>query len=74
MSPVATPARSPEGLLFGAGTRRGEMQLFESAGSTLEDLVLGAWEDLATAGRARCPVCSGELEVRGCRSCGSELS
>jgi hypothetical protein len=49
-------------------------QLFESSGSTLEDSILGAWEDLTLHGRADCPVCAGELEVGGCNSCGSELS
>lgn len=49
-------------------------RLFEAAGPTLEDVVLGAWEDLVVEGRATCPVCSGELEPQGCISCGSELS
>jgi hypothetical protein len=49
-------------------------QLFESAGSTLEDRILGAWEDLALHGRSECPVCAGELESTGCNACGSELS
>ncbi len=50
-------------------------RLSESAGSTLEDTILGAWEDLATRGRARCPVCSGEvLTADGCEDCGSHLS
>lgn len=49
-------------------------QLFESSGSTLEDSILGAWEDLALHGRSECPVCAGELESTGCKACGSELS
>ena len=49
-------------------------RLFEPSGSTLEDFVLGAWEDLTTRGHAECPVCAGELEAEGCTSCGSELS
>jgi hypothetical protein len=49
-------------------------QLFESSGSTLEDSILGAWEDLTSFGRTECPVCAGELEAGGCKSCGSELS
>ena len=49
-------------------------RLFESSGSTLEDRILGAWEDLGLHGRTQCPVCAGELEVAGCNSCGSELS
>jgi hypothetical protein len=50
-------------------------RLFEPAGSTLEDVVLGAWEDLAARGRSECPVChEGELGVAGCNACGSELT
>ena len=41
---------------------------------TLEDLVLGAWEDLTTRGRADCPVCSAPLEPAGCTGCGSRLT
>ncbi len=48
---------------------------FEPKGSTLEDMVLGAWEDLVLDGRAQCPVCSGEvLTPDGCATCGSHLS
>jgi len=70
MSAVATaePPVAPRGLARSAG------RLFEPSGSTLEDRILGAWEDLDERGRAECPVCRGELEVAGCRSCGSELS
>jgi len=53
------------------GSRSGHA---EPPGLTLEDVVLGAWEDLAARGRAECPVCRGEIEQRGCASCGSELS
>ena len=49
-------------------------RLFEPSGSTLEDRILGAWEDLTAFGRAECPVCRGELELSGCTRCGSELS
>jgi hypothetical protein len=49
-------------------------RLFEPAGSTLEDLVLRAWEDLAARGDAECPVCRGRLTADGCADCGSELS
>jgi hypothetical protein len=31
--------------------------------STLEDALLGAWEDLDSRGRAECLVCGGSLEV-----------
>ncbi len=54
--------------------RHSGARLFESSGSTLEDSILGAWEDLALRGRTECPVCAGELEVAGCDTCGSELS
>ena len=53
---------------------RSAERLFEPSGSTLEDIVLGAWEDLAARGHAECPVChSEELEPGGCARCGSEL-
>ena len=53
-------------------------------GSTLEDLVLGAWEDLSSPRPAACPVCRGDMVARygagpavlggRCLDCGSELS
>jgi DnaJ-class molecular chaperone len=49
-------------------------RLFKPSEVTLEDVVLGAWEALRRDGRADCPVCSGELESTGCKTCGSELS
>jgi len=63
----------------GAVIRRPELarsaqRLFESSGSTLEDRILGAWEDLDAAGRTECPICTGELEPSGCARCGSELT
>jgi DnaJ-class molecular chaperone len=51
-----------------------ETRLFEPSEVTLEDTILGAWEALAAQGRAPCPVCHGELEPRGCATCGSSLS
>jgi hypothetical protein len=46
--------------------------------STLEDALLGAWEDLATHGRAECLVCGGPLAEGPtggeCEACGSALS
>jgi hypothetical protein len=54
---------------------RSAQRLFESSGSTLEDSILGAWEDLAATGRAECPACAGGvLTADGCSSCGSHLS
>jgi len=42
---------------------------------TLEDVILGAWEDLVEGRRAECPVCGGSMSMlEGCESCGSELS
>ncbi len=51
---------------------------------TLEDLVLGAWEELAVAHTASCPLCDGPLLPRfgagarpvgsRCGSCASELT
>jgi hypothetical protein len=56
-------------------TGRSATRLFEPAGSTLEDVVLGAWEDLVAGGPAECPVCRGRLRISsGCEDCGSELS
>jgi rubrerythrin len=52
-------------------------RLFEPDGSTLEDVVLRIWEDLAAEGRAVCPVCGGSMAPSadgGCPACGSELS
>ena len=49
-------------------------RLFESSGSTLEDRILGAWEDLGLEGETDCPVCHGRLEHAGCKTCGSELT
>jgi hypothetical protein len=65
-------ARDPAG--SGRPHEHSAARLFESSGSTLEDPVLGAWEDLMARGQAECPVCAGELGVGGCTACGSELS
>jgi hypothetical protein len=53
-------------------------------GSTLEVLVLGAWEDLSSPRPAACPVCRGDMVAcygagpavldGRCLDCGSELS
>jgi hypothetical protein len=46
--------------------------------STLEDALLGAWEDLASHGRAECLVCGGPVRTSPaggeCDACGSALS
>jgi hypothetical protein len=49
-------------------------RLFEPGGLTLEDVVLGVWEDLVTVGRAEGPVCGSSMApTAGCESCGAEL-
>jgi hypothetical protein len=66
MSAVATEER-PQ-------TRPSAPHLFEPAGSTLEDTILGAWEDLGLKHETDCPVCGKKLTTAGCGGCGSELS
>jgi hypothetical protein len=57
------------------GAERSALRLFEPSGSTLEDVVLGAWEDLVAGGPAECPVCGGRMRAAaGCSDCGSDLS
>ena len=74
MGPVATSTEAPR-LTRLPMTERSAMRLFEPAGSTLEDVVLGAWEDLVAGGPAECPVCGGSMRVAGgCSGCGSDLS
>jgi hypothetical protein len=49
-------------------------RLFDD-GLTLEDRVLGTWEDLIVEGRAACPVCGSSMAAGSpCEGCGSELS
>jgi hypothetical protein len=56
-------------------TERSALRLFEPSGSTLEDVILGAWEDLMVGGPAECPVCGGRMSaVGGCDGCESDLS
>jgi tRNA(Ile2) C34 agmatinyltransferase TiaS len=58
-----------------ATTERSAARLFEPHGLTLEDVILGAWEDLVAGGPAECPVCGGSMRTAGgCRNCGSDLS
>jgi hypothetical protein len=62
-------------LAIDAPTERSAARLFEPQGLTLEDTILGAWEDLVAGSPAECPVCGGEMRVvGGCGSCGSDLS
>ena len=49
--------------------------LFEPSRVTLEDVVLGVWEDLRLEGRAECPVCGAEMASSGCaRLRGAEVA
>ena len=74
MSATATATHSPE-LTDDATTERSAARLFEPGGLTLEDVILGAWEDLLAGGPAECPVCGGQLHAAGgCAGCGSDLS
>jgi hypothetical protein len=42
---------------------------------SLEDAILGVWEELTVEGVAECPVCSGPLRAASaCERCGAELS
>jgi len=50
-------------------------RLFDPQGPTLEDRILGSWDELVAGGRTECPVCGGSMSAAGgCGSCGSELS
>ena len=73
MSAAAIATHSPE-LTIDATTAR-SARLFEPKGLTLEDLILGAWEDLRAGSSAECPVCGGTMRAAsGCGGCGSDLS
>ena len=73
MSSTATATHSHE-LTIDATTER-SARLFEPHGLTLEDTILGAWEDLVAGSAAECPVCGGKMRAAGgCSSCGSDLS
>jgi hypothetical protein len=42
---------------------------------SLDDLIVGTWDDLTLSGSAACPVCRRRMErTSGCASCGSALS
>ena len=73
MTPVATDApRSTSAETQAEGSAQ---RLFDGDGLTLEDVVLGAWEDLVAGDRAECLVCGGPMTMlAGCEGCGSELS
>jgi hypothetical protein len=47
----------------------------DPGGVSLEDSILGVWEDLVGNGKAECPVCGGRMRITaGCEGCGSEMS
>lgn len=75
MGAVATPARSAFAT-HSSATERPATRLFEpirSGEASLEDAILGVWEDLTETGHAGCPVCGGRMHAAGCEGCGSEL-
>ena len=74
MSAVAT---SPAPIVVPPATERRPARLFQPPGGevSLEESILGVWEDLARAGEAGCPVCGGRIRASsGCSDCGSALS
>jgi hypothetical protein len=78
MSAVATRRRSAL-VTDPPAAVRPAARLFEpqqpDGGVSLEERLLGVWEDLTLQGEAGCPVCGGRIHVAsGCDGCGSELS
>lgn len=74
MSAVAT-AEKGAAALDGGRADAPAPRLFDAPGPTLEDAIVATWEELHAAGRAACPVCSGEMSRAGrCERCGSELA
>ncbi len=76
MSAVATHgAPAPDAYVEKPQTDGPAMRAVEAGGATLEDIVLGVWEDLAADRVAACPVCGGSMSARaGCSGCGAELT
>lgn len=72
---MAAVATSEPALAERLPARAPAPRLFEPGGSTLEDVVVALWDELAAEGRAECPVCGGSIApATGCGSCGAELS
>jgi hypothetical protein len=73
---VATGEREAS-LTHPPAAERSAPRLFEPTGGrevSLEDSILGVWEDLVATARAECPVCGGPLRRdTGCELCGAEL-
>ena len=74
MSAVATRTRERDAHSEAHPAELPDERLFEPHGATLEDAILGLWEDLVAGRDALCPVCGGSMSMIGCSSCGSELS
>jgi hypothetical protein len=73
MSAVATRERASANAERGSAEPPAQ-RLFEPQGPTLEDSILATWQDLTSADRATCPVCSGEMtRASGCSTCGAAL-
>ena len=74
----ATATRAPLGTRErGAAPGQLRARLFEPrAGSpSLEDLIVGTWDERVGSGSASCPVCQRRIErAAPCESCGSDLS
>ncbi len=73
MSAVAT---SPVRVDDPPATARPPCRLFEPPGGevSLEESILGVWEDLTRTGEAGCPVCGGRIHRAACAGCGSTLT
>jgi hypothetical protein len=72
---TATRTRDRDAHLEQPPVEAPDERLFEPRGTTLEDVVLGLWEDLVAGRDATCPVCNeGSMSMIGCSTCGSELS
>jgi hypothetical protein len=73
---VSAVATSPVRVDDPPATARPPSRLFEPPGGevSLEESILGVWEDLARHGKAGCPVCGGRINAAGCDDCGSALS
>ena len=74
MAAVASP---PGGVTKQAQAPR-PPALFEGGSATLEEAILGVWQELAAEGRARCPICGDAMDAidaaGACEACGAELS
>jgi hypothetical protein len=77
-APVAAPAPAAPAPAAPVAAPRVDQALVQPFGErTLEDLVLGAWEELAVVPTSSCPLCSGPLLPRfgaGARPVGARCS